>query len=80
MEIRSHSAATRPTARGLMNHQRGNTLPMDGDRRLQPLVDQGAIDELLNTVSLDQVTETWLRYHSRPSHREDPADARTVGP
>ena len=52
----------------------GKTLPMDGDPRLQALVDEGAIDELLNIVSLDQVTETRLRYNSRPSHPKQPDD------
>ncbi len=48
---------------------------MDGDhRRLQALVDEGAIDELLGIVSVDVVTETWLRYHATESHPDDSDD------
>ncbi len=41
---------------------------------LQMLVDEGRVEELLRWVSLDEVTETWLRYHRSESHAEDAED------
>ena len=43
-------------------------------RQLQTLVDEGRVEELLQQVSVECVTETWLRYDRTQSHPKDADD------
>lgn len=74
--LRTTRAAKGRRSRSAWDWPRDDPGPMDGDhRRLQAIVDEGAIDELLGIVSVDVVTETWLRYsRDRKSHPDDPDD------
>ncbi len=52
----------------------GHTGGMADPRTLQALVDEGRVDELLNLVPVEAVTETWLRYHRLEQHPADSDD------